>query len=99
MTQLSHTVPLPSPQSTHAGGREMGVRKLHLRCPGTMEPSCSYRGPKLKLWAPPPSLLPHPLTDAGDAILCQHCPMVTEADDLVALGVHVALIYLTVAAV
>lgn len=40
-----------------------------------------------------------PLTNAGDAIVSQHCPVVTEADDLVALGVHVALVSLTVAAV
>lgn len=42
---------------------------------------------------------PPPLTDAGDTVLSQHCPVVTEADDLVALRVHVTLIYLTVAAV
>lgn len=40
-----------------------------------------------------------PLTNAGDAILSQHGPVVAEADDLVALGVHVALVYLAVAAV
>lgn len=52
----------------------------------------------LKLW--PSSLLPSlPLTNAGDAIISQHGPMVTEADDFMALGVHVALVYLTVTAV
>ena len=40
-----------------------------------------------------------PLTNAGDTVLGQHGPMVAEADDFVALGVHVALVYLAVAAV
>lgn len=53
---------------------------------------------RLKLWtcSPLPSL---PLTNAGDTILSQHGPVFTETDDFVALGVHVAFVYLTVTAV
>lgn len=52
----------------------------------------------LELWpsSHPPLL---PLTNAGDTIVSQHGPVVTEADDFVALGVHVAFVYLTVTAV
>ena len=56
-------------------------------------PAGSHSGPL-------PCHRPHvPPTDAGDAILSQHCPVITEADDLVAFWVHVALVSLTVAAV
>ena len=74
-------------------GANSSVRKftkLHLRCPRTMETSCGSS-----------SVPAHrqPLTNAGDTVLSQHGPMVAEADDFVALGVHVALDYLAVAAV
>lgn len=52
----------------------------------------------LKLWSS--SLLQLlSLTNAGDTIVSQHGPVVTEADDFVALGVHVTFVYLTVTAV
>lgn len=76
-------------QGTHAGAE--GRQEVYRRrlCPRTVETTvASALGPH-----------PHPLTNAGDAVLSQHRPVVTEADDLAALRVYVALVYLTVAAV
>lgn len=68
--------------------------------PGVLEPQAPAgalsQGPALE---PSPSPVSTSLTNAGDAILGQHRSMVTEADDLVSLGVHVTLVYLTVTAV
>lgn len=92
MTHLSHTGLSAQSLQHPCWGQTVRVRKLTelcLRCPRTWKPSVTTMGLS--------SITP--LTNAGDAILGQHCPMVTEADDPVALWVHVALIYLAVAAV
>lgn len=80
-------------QSTQAGADQGGggAGRLQNWVPHIPEP-----------WRPAvaPSLGPtQPLTNAGDAILSQHGAVVAEADDLVALGVQVALVALAVAAV
>lgn len=89
--------PLPSRQSIRAGwtmgrggvGAVMRFTELYPTFPEPWKPAVA------------PSLGPHPcpLTNARHTVLSQHRPVLTEADDLVALGVHVALVHLTVAAV
>lgn len=76
-------------------GQIEGVRKFTKLCQLSAMSQNHRDQPWPKRWAP----TPHPLTDAGDTVLSQHCSVVTEADDLVALRVHVTLIYLAVAAV